>query len=65
VTVIAEGVDAGVPAHHGDPLREQRVLASVAGVVDRSNRDVLIARGMTAGLAAHHLLAARRRPGRR
>ena len=45
VTVIAEGVDAGVPAHHGDPLREQRVLANVAGVVDRSNRDVLIVPG--------------------
>jgi len=47
VTVIAEGVDAGVPRPHGDPLREQRVLASVAGVVDRSNRDVLIVPGMT------------------
>jgi folate-binding protein YgfZ len=35
------GVDAAVPWHYGDPLREQRVLHTGAGVVDRSNRDVL------------------------
>ena len=33
--------DAGLPAHFGDPLREQRMLTESAGVVDRSNRDVL------------------------
>jgi hypothetical protein len=40
-----EGIDTGVPAHYGDPLREQRVLATSAGVVDRSNRGVLIVPG--------------------
>jgi tRNA-modifying protein YgfZ len=35
-------VDGGaVAAHYGDPLREQRLLAEGAGVVDRSDRDVL------------------------
>jgi len=45
VTLVAEGVDAGIPAHHGDPLREQRLLATSAGVIDRSNRDVLVVPG--------------------
>ena len=35
------GVDAGVAWHYGDPLREQRALATGAGLVDRCNRDVL------------------------
>jgi tRNA-modifying protein YgfZ len=35
-------VDGGaVATHYGDPLREQRLLAEGAGVVDRSDRDVL------------------------
>ena len=34
-------MDAAVAWHYGDPLREQRVLTTAAGVVDRSNRDVL------------------------
>jgi folate-binding protein YgfZ len=34
-----------VPAHYGDPLREQRVLESSAGVIDRSDRGVLIVPG--------------------
>jgi tRNA-modifying protein YgfZ len=33
--------DAGVAAHYGDPYAEQRALAHGAGVVDRSNRDVI------------------------
>ncbi len=37
--VVPEG--AAVAAHYGDPLREQRVLAEAAGLVDRSDRDVL------------------------
>jgi folate-binding protein YgfZ len=45
LAVPATGVDAGVPGDLGDPLREQRVLAGGAGVVDRSNRDVLIVPG--------------------
>jgi folate-binding protein YgfZ len=34
-------VDAGVAAHYGDPVREQRLLATEAGVIDRGNRGVL------------------------
>jgi folate-binding protein YgfZ len=37
--------DRGVAAHYGDPLREQRVLAEAAGVVDRGNRGVLAVGG--------------------
>lgn len=40
-----DGIDTGVPAHFGDPLGEQRRLATSAGVIDRSNRDVLIVPG--------------------
>jgi folate-binding protein YgfZ len=40
-SVTSVGVDAGVPWHFGDPLREQRLLNERAGVVDRSNRDVV------------------------
>jgi hypothetical protein len=31
-----------VAAHYGSPLREQRELAEGAGLVDRSDRDVLV-----------------------
>ncbi len=37
--VVIEG--GAVAAHYGDPLREQRLLAAGAGLVDRSDRDVL------------------------
>ncbi|BCJ43154.1 glycine cleavage system protein T [Actinoplanes ianthinogenes] len=37
--------DAGVPAHFGDPMKEQRLLETAVGVVDRSNRDVLAVPG--------------------
>lgn len=43
--VLAEGVDADVAAHYGDPFREQRRLAEDVGVVDRSNRGVLAVPG--------------------
>jgi folate-binding protein YgfZ len=43
--VAAIGRDSGVPLHYGDPLREQRLLTTGAGVVDRSNRDVLVVPG--------------------
>jgi folate-binding protein YgfZ len=46
MTVTAPGIDAAVPWHFGDPLREQRALATGAGVVDRSNRDVLQVSGV-------------------
>jgi folate-binding protein YgfZ len=39
--VPAEGVDAGVAAHYGDPYAEQRALARAAGQVDRSNRGIV------------------------
>jgi folate-binding protein YgfZ len=38
-------VDAGVPVHYGDPMREQRTLATAVGLVDRSNRDVIAVPG--------------------
>jgi hypothetical protein len=47
----AVAVDVGGPAtyavaaHYGDPLREQRTLAEAAGLVDRSDRDVLAVTG--------------------
>jgi hypothetical protein len=37
--------DAGVPAHFGDPMREQRTLATAVGLVDRSHRDVIAVPG--------------------
>jgi folate-binding protein YgfZ len=39
--VPAEGTDAGVAAHYGDPQKEQRALARTAGLVDRSHRGVI------------------------
>lgn len=48
VTVAAidpQSADAGVVAHYGDPLREQRTLASAVGVVDRSHRGVVAVPG--------------------
>ncbi len=41
--VVAEGTT--VAGHHGDPLREQRLLAEGAGLVDRGDRDVLTVSG--------------------
>ena len=38
-------VDAGVAAHYGDPMREQRLLATSVGLVDRSNRGVVTVPG--------------------
>jgi folate-binding protein YgfZ len=37
----ADGPDAGVAAHYGDPYAEQRALAQAAGQVDRSNRGIV------------------------
>jgi folate-binding protein YgfZ len=39
--VPAEGPDAGVAAHYGDPFGEQRALARRAGLVDRSHRGIV------------------------
>jgi tRNA-modifying protein YgfZ len=42
VAIVAEsGVDAGVPWHYGDPMREQRLFEAGAAVVDLSHRGVL------------------------
>jgi folate-binding protein YgfZ len=43
--VAAEGHDAGVAAHYGDPFREQRTLAERVGLVDRGHRGVLAVPG--------------------
>lgn len=44
--VAATGHDAGLPWHYGDPLREQRLMTAGAGVIDRSNRDVITVAGV-------------------
>jgi tRNA-modifying protein YgfZ len=40
-----DSADAGVAAHYGDPMREQRLLETAVGLVDRSNRDVVAVPG--------------------
>jgi folate-binding protein YgfZ len=40
-----QSADAGVPAHFGDPMREQRLLETAVGLVDRSNREVIAVPG--------------------
>ncbi len=39
--VPGDGVDAGVAAHYGDPMREQRLLAEGLACVDLSHRGVV------------------------
>jgi folate-binding protein YgfZ len=43
--VAAEGADAGVAAHYGDPMREQRLLAEGLACVDLSHRGVVTVSG--------------------
>jgi tRNA-modifying protein YgfZ len=43
--VAADGVDAGVALHYGDPMREQRALARGTGWIDRGNRGVIAVPG--------------------
>ena len=44
--IVAEsGVDAGVPWHYGDPMREQRQLEAGSAVVDLAHRGVLTVTG--------------------
>ncbi|MDR1214776.1 MAG: folate-binding protein [Propionibacteriaceae bacterium] len=43
--LVADGVDAGLPWHYGDPLGEQRHLDGDGAVVDLSNRDVVCLTG--------------------
>lgn len=44
--VAGTGVDAGVAAHYGEPVREQRVLAAGGAVVDLSHRGVIAVTGV-------------------
>lgn len=41
----AEGLDAGVAAHYGDPLKEQKLLEEGLAVVDLGNRGVVTVTG--------------------
>ncbi len=43
--VAGDGPDAGVAAHYGDPMREQRLLAEGLAVVDLSHRGVVTLTG--------------------
>jgi folate-binding protein YgfZ len=43
--VAGDPPDELVPAHHGDPLAEQRSMARRAAVVDRGNREVIAVPG--------------------
>lgn len=43
--VEGEGPDAGVAAHYGDPMREQRLLTEGLAVVDLSHRGVVTVTG--------------------
>jgi folate-binding protein YgfZ len=43
--VEGHGADAGVAAHYGDPMREQRLLEEGLAVVDLSHRSVLTVTG--------------------
>ncbi len=59
-----EAIDRDLPAHYGDPMREQRTLAERAGLVDRSNRNIIAITGPERigwlhNLTTQHLLALR------
>lgn len=43
--VAADGLDSGVAAHYGDPMREQRLLAEGLAAVDLSHRGVVTITG--------------------
>ncbi|WP_336922526.1 CAF17-like 4Fe-4S cluster assembly/insertion protein YgfZ [Aquipuribacter sp. SD81] len=43
--LVADGPDAGVPAHYGDPVREQRLLEEGLAHVDLSTRGVVTVTG--------------------
>ena len=55
--VEADGIDAGVAAHYGNPLREQRNAAATAALVDRSQRGVLTVSGVDRLTWLHSLLS--------
>jgi tRNA-modifying protein YgfZ len=43
--VEGEGADAGVAAHYGEPVREQRLLTEGLAAVDLSHRGVVTVTG--------------------
>jgi hypothetical protein len=43
--LVVEGIDAGVPWHFGDPMGEQRRLATGEGIVELSHRGVVTVSG--------------------
>lgn len=55
--VEADGPDAGVAAHYGDPMREQRRLAAGDAVVDLSHRGVVRIAGPDRLTWLHSLLS--------
>lgn len=55
--VAALGTDAGVAAHYGEPLVEQRSLVQSAGLVDRSNRGLVSVSGADRLPWLHSLLS--------
>ena len=55
--VEADGIDAGVAAHYGDPLREQRTAVASVALVDRSNRGVIAVSGPDRLTWLHSLLS--------
>jgi folate-binding protein YgfZ len=55
--VEADGVDAGVAAHYGDPMREQRLLEAGQAVVDLSHRGVVRIAGPDRLTWLHSLLS--------
>ena len=55
--VDADGVDAGVAAHYGNPLGEQRPAVSAVALVDRSNRGVVTVSGADRLTWLHSLLS--------
>ncbi len=57
VAAEADGADAGVAAHYGDPLAEQRRMDRAAGVVDRSHRSALAVTGQDRLSWLHLLLS--------
>jgi folate-binding protein YgfZ len=50
-----QSADAGVAAHYGDPMREQRTLQTAVGLVDRSNREVVAVPGDERASWLHNL----------
>ena len=55
--VEAEGPDAGVAAHYGDPMREQRLLDRGEAWVDQSHRGVVRVAGPERLTWLHSLLS--------